>query len=594
MAEKERAVRLIVQNNTEGMRRAGILGAIIAGGFLLGAPLAAMAQEPAPPKGAVIEGVVFNAVTGEPLQQAEVGLLLSGAPPGGPVRITASPAQGVPQAGREAQGPLATVTGAGGAFRFENVPDGTYAVQLQRRGMFLWRGRPGLSPMQIEIKGGAPVRGLRYALAPGAVISGTVVDEKGEPVEGAQLALLKRAWEGGRFRWTPAALLASTDDRGEFRLHGIRPGKYLLLVKPPSVASMPGLAVRTVYAPAYYPEASSPSQAQPMAVTAGQQIAGLTIRLRVVPARSISAAVLYPDGSLAQGAFVSAVPVDRDWIPAGEGRTLPGEAPGRYVIDGLAPGRYRLVARLTSRPGRVQPVPAEIVRIASREVDVTQGDAEGIEIRFEPPGVIRGKVVVEGPGSEAMKSELAGLRVLVRNAEWVSAPAAVAEDGTFQVETGAADRHELSVNGSALYRLYIAAIRTGSGADASEGIELRGGGVEQVTIVLRTDGARLTATRAPSGKPEEACTPYFAALHDPDHRGLRPPLLMREAEIGRPAVFFPLAPGEYVIGGFCTAEPAGALDPAFLDRLNQEGTRIRLKPGEQAEVVLKDIPLEGP
>lgn len=569
-----------------------VVRVVLCGAWLAAVPAPAPAQEAAPQKGAVVEGVVVNALTGEPLRRVEVGLLRLNDYQGGPVRMTAQPAQGAPEAVREAGGPLATVTGADGSFRFENVPDGTYGIQLQRKGLLLSRARPGLSPMRIEVRGGAPVRGLRFAMAPMAVIAGKVVDDEGEPVEGAQLALLRRSWDGGRLRWAPTGPFASTDDRGEFRLPGIRPGKYLLLVKPPYLATMPGLALRTVYAGAYYPDAADLNQAKPLTVAAGQEITGLTLRLRTVPARSISVAVLLPDGTPAQGAFVSAVPVDRDWIPTGEGRVLPGEAPGRFVIDGLAPGRYRLVARLASRAGMTQPSPAGMVRLASREVDVTESDAPGIEIRFDPPATIQGKLVVEGPGSEAMKSELAGLRVFIRTPEGLSSPVPPGADGTFQTESGSAGRHELSVIGSALQKLYVAAIRTSSGADASDGLQVSGGSAEPVTVVLRTDGARLTASRPPSARPEEACTPYFAVLYAPGRRGPQLPWVIREVEQDRPAVLFPLAPGEYVIGGVCAPEPSEVIDPEFLERLTRDGARLRLQPGQQASVELKDVPME--
>lgn len=583
------------RRNPEGRKRAGMRVAILAGGFLLSAVVRTAAQEPARTKGAVVEGVVVNALTGEPLRRVEVGLLRSGAPrSGGVLRVTAKPLQGAQERERASASGLSALTGADGRFLFENVADGLYMVQLRRQGMFPWRGRQGLSPSRIEVKEGVPVRGLRYALAPHAVISGKVLDEEGEPVQGAEVMALRRAWFTEPHRWFPENAPARTDDRGEFRLHGLRPGKYVLLVRPPSVAAIPGLPVRTVYASAYYPEPSDLSQAQPMEASAGEEAAGIVIRLRTVPARSISGAVVLPDGSLAVGSSVSAGPVIRNGIPAGEGRSLPGDAPGKFRIDGLAPGRYRVIARMFSRVTPEQPVPAGVLLSAAREVDLTGGDAEGLEIRLAMPVAVRGKVVIEGPGSEAMNAQLKSLRVSIRNPETdlTGPPVTVAPDGAFQVSSFGTGKHVISVAGGALDQLYVAAIQTSSGAGASEGLEVTEGGAEQVTVILRTDGARLTALRAPSGKPEEECTPYFAVLYDPRHRGSREPLLVREADFGLPAVFSPLAPGEYVIGGVCASDVSEAMDEAFVGRLSRQGTRIRLKPGEQASVELKDIPLQ--
>lgn len=455
--------------------------------------------------------------------------------------------------------------------------------------MFPWRGRQGLSPSRIEVKGGVPVRGLRYALAPYAVISGKVLDEEGEPVQDAEVIAHRRTWFPEPLPWSPNRGSARTDDRGEFRLHGLPPGKYVLLVRPSSFFDpMPGLPGRTVYASASYPESSDLSQAQPMEVSAGEEVAGIAIRLRTVPARSISGAVVLPDGSPAGGSSVSARPVIWDGIPAGEGRSRPEDAPGKFRIDGLAPGRYRVIARMFSRGA------PKVILPAAREVDLTGGDAEGLEIRLAMPVDVRGKVVIEGPGSEAMNAQLKSLRVFIRNLETGSLgpPVTVAQDGAFQAASPGTGKSVIFFLGGALDQLYVAAIQTSSGADASEGLEVTEGGAEQVTVILRTDGARLTASRAPSGKPEEACTPYFAVLYDPGHRGSREPLLVRKADFGLPAVFFPLVPGEYVIGGVCASDVSGGIDEAFVGRLSRQGTRIRLKPGEQASVELKDIPFQ--
>ena len=63
-------------------------------------------------------------------------------------------------------------------------------------------------------------------------ITGTIVDEAGDPVVGTRVAAMPRMFVAGRRRVTPGPT-ATTDDRGMFRIAGLDPGAYVIMV--PSV-----------------------------------------------------------------------------------------------------------------------------------------------------------------------------------------------------------------------------------------------------------------------------------------------------------------------------------------------------------------------
>lgn len=78
------------------------------------------------------------------------------------------------------------------------------------------------------------LRDLRVMISPPGSVSGTVVDERGEPIVGAHVRVLPQVLISGRTQWLAGAV-SRTDDRGFYRIAGLGPGKYIVSV--PSVQS---------------------------------------------------------------------------------------------------------------------------------------------------------------------------------------------------------------------------------------------------------------------------------------------------------------------------------------------------------------------
>lgn len=176
---------------------------------LLFRPALPVHNPPPEPKGVSVSGTVINSQTREPVRRAEVTLMLvqdaaaqgrSGSRAGG---MTLTPGAGPQPAGASKPAPRTVVTGPDGTFLFENVAEGPYRIYVRREGMVAGRPAPGLSPQQIRVSTGTPVTGLRYSLTPQAVISGRVLDDEGEPVQGVQVMALRRAPPEARSEYTP-------------------------------------------------------------------------------------------------------------------------------------------------------------------------------------------------------------------------------------------------------------------------------------------------------------------------------------------------------------------------------------------------------
>ena len=123
---------------------------------------------------------------------------------------------------------------------------------------------------------GAVLQNIDFALPPGAVVTGRVVDETGEAVAHVSVSLARRRYIEGARRLV-AESGSSTDDRGEFRIFGVPPGDYVIVAKFDAMDL--GSRDRVRYVPTYYPGTPVASEAQRVTVGAGQEVPGITIAL---------------------------------------------------------------------------------------------------------------------------------------------------------------------------------------------------------------------------------------------------------------------------------------------------------------------------
>lgn len=567
---------------------AGILPLI-----LIFASAALRAQETKEPKGASVSGTVINSITREPVRRAAVTLT---AEPSGARQVQnrtgPAPGAGASAARAPKSAPRTIITGADGAFRFENVAEGTYRISI--RGQKMVDGLPaqGMSPYQIRVRAGEPVSGLRYSLIPQAVISGRVVDDEGEPLQGVKVVALRRAPPWERAPYQQAGPSSQTDDRGEYRLRNLRPGRYLIQATPAARGALETAEnERTALVSAFYPDAGTPQEAVPVSVDAGQEASNVDIRLRRTPVRRVSGRVLLENGQPAERFTVMKIGRDAALESTLSEHVQIGREPGVFVLESVPPGSYTLIARLLDNPNPI------VRQTAVAEINVGDSDVEGVELRLHPPSILRGQLRVEGPGAEEARSQLRSIYISLlpvpSGMSWFQV--SVREDGSFETSVPGPGRYRFSLFVGTPMQLYLASVRTSSGADVTREIDLSSGAPESVIITMRTDAARITAHRAPADQEDEPCNPYYAtavpvSADGPPDRG---PVAAPVDDSGQ-AVLFPVPPGEYAIFGVCAPDPAFIYDPDLLESLLQKAEKIRVQAGEQKTVKLKDAAPPAP
>jgi hypothetical protein len=137
---------------------------------------------------------------------------------------------------------------AQGRFVVRDIPAGSYLLLATAPGYIVsnyGQARAAGPSRTIDLGEGERLTNLVVPLWRHARISGTVLDERGEPVVGVTVRVLRRMADGpgGEHRYLQGTL-ATTDDRGRYRLTRLTPGQFLVSV-PQTQVTVPASVVDT-------------------------------------------------------------------------------------------------------------------------------------------------------------------------------------------------------------------------------------------------------------------------------------------------------------------------------------------------------------
>ena len=528
---------------------------------MLAALLPCLAQTPA---GARIEGVVVDTVSGTPIRRAIVQLRLSDS---GQTSVEGAD--------------YAEFTGTDGSFHFDRLPPGSYSLSYSRTGYLLPQISTGYSSHVIRAAAGETVKGLRYGLIPQSVVSGRVVDDEGDPVEGVQVSLLAFRYSGGTRRLTRLNETGTTNDRGEYRVARLPAGKYFLQASPErltpgsallAAARTPGAPLAT-YASTFYPGVVESAQALRVEVRAGQEISGIDIALQRTTMVRVSGRLIGADGAPMPHASLMLITAQSHLQTSYGGSA---DEAGNFVLNNLRSGSYILHA--FSSDNQSISVPLE----------VGASDITGFVVRASPALSLRGSVTVE----DALRSlNLASVGINLRSADTGAtlAMARPAADGTFSLENLVPGRYFADVLPGASGG-YVQSITAG-------GDEVRGrdfdvsAASDGLRIVLRTDSATLNGTvdspNDGTGQGERQGHPSVILI--PADARLRGLDVVPPARVSSNGSFTisGLRPGEYLAMAFEDIDESQLQDPEFLAVLEPLGRSLQIAPGETQTVTLK-------
>jgi hypothetical protein len=199
----------------------------VAGGLLwIAAILAVQSPQPSPSNqtpltpSALIVGRVVDASSGRPIAGAIVSLN------GGVVLTPATAADPRSLGNTRAR----AMTNASGQFVFRRLLEGRFVLTATRPGYAegaYGRRKPGGTPGSLVLALGERAGDVVIPMWRNGSITGSVVDEAGEPLMGVQVRVFSRRYVAGRPRLTQGPTV-QTDDRGVYRVASLAPGEYLV------------------------------------------------------------------------------------------------------------------------------------------------------------------------------------------------------------------------------------------------------------------------------------------------------------------------------------------------------------------------------
>ncbi len=481
--------------------------------------------------------------------------------------------------------------------------------------------RPGRPGTPVQLAEGQQLASITIKMARGAVVTGTILDQNGEPLPSARVTLMRYMFsqQNGERTLQPVGAPGTTDDRGVYRIFGIAPGEYVAQLNspfalpgdlrqttaqslqsavqqaraggagaPPNVAD--AVQAPTVgYAPLFYPGTSSPENATMIKLNPGEERSGIDIQFQLVATAKITGTVLGPDGAPAPNAQMSllgAGPPDvsmSNILSSMFGAGRPGPD-GAFTFSGIAPGHYTIAAR-TGGPGRGAAGPAgATVSWATTEVDVNGQDVAGVRLTLEPGMSLSGRIAFEGtsdPPQDLTTLRVTLTPVLTGNSVAVVVPPAQPDaQGRFAFSGVTPGRYRLAAANSAGWTLKEA--RVGARDTLDSGLDIRPN--DNVTDAVLTFSDRPTTLSGTlqdaSGRP---ASDYFIIVYAADRAYWPPP--SRRVAMTRPGndgkfTIRSLPPGDYLVAAVTDAEPGEWMDPGFLAQLVTASIKTALAEGE--------------
>jgi hypothetical protein len=592
------------------------------------------------------QGAGANARPGAPEQTAGSSVIVGRVVDleGRPVSLPIVNIIGTTSAGRVFQRTLADEDGR---FVLRQLTAGSYEFSVQARGFLPGSGldqRRALGPgRSLDLTGSNLLQNVTLRVWPLSSIEGTVTDEYGDPIAGAEVWVIRRQALATPGRLVPAQSRRA-DDRGVYRAWRLGPGEYIVAVRSvqtvapasgaggievPSGSGGPSadptsagqLATPTyrvgdsawtptqaligppptpdgrvaAYPTSFYPNATSVTEARPVVLGAGEHRTGVNIQTRLLPAFRVEGSLLSPDGAppavdlhlVPAGVTDSAI---EEHFPAATARLAPD---GRFTFLGVPAGSYVLQVTVEPRPTPVGPgarpqpagsVPSEPVFWARVPVAVTDGDVTGLAVQLREGPRVTGRLVFDGT---SVPRELPQLTLWLENQVGRRIPLGVTEGGAILSPSLVPGQYLVGGESQGDWTLKAATVAYQDISDRPLAID--DDDVTDLVVTLTDRPNRLDGVvRSPSGGPDVDALVILVPRDRErwDQRGGRSMRSVRVAADGSYALTG-VPPGDYLLAAVDDETGAGWPTPSWIERATGLATSVTIGPDERKAVDLR-------
>ncbi len=468
---------------------------------------------------------------------------------------------------------VAARTDGNGKFEFPEVSPGRYQVRAQRNGYVAqFFGQRGSGPgLTVTVEPGQNLERIDFRLERAGVVSGSVIDEDNEPVEGVEVRAMRvRFSPGGRERLVTSRT-ARTDDLGRYRIPSLTPGMYYLQAGGRGDGVRIGGAISAVgYAMTFYPGVATREEAQLVQVTSGNEASRLELAVRTTPTYSISGVIAdaKPGGGPRRYniGFASG---------GGTAMTNADRGDGTFVLRGLEPGDYNVFAQVWDGDGGP--------RSGFRNVRILNTDVQ-IVIEIGAVAAVQGEVRAD----DGKPMSFTGLMVSLQASDDrnVSPSGMIDEKGHFAVSNVPAGAYSILL-ASRERDTYLKEARC-RGQDALASLITLGAAevLDDCTFRVARDVGKLIGAVKRDDKPAEGMLVVLIPV-EMERRKIARHISSAQTDANGTFEIRGVVPGDYFAFVVSPSDDASYYQLEFADRNRESATKLTVKPNELHSVELK-------
>ena len=546
-----------------------------------------------------ITGVVINSVDGNPVSRCHLTPTLTGRGEFGHRQFPA-PANSFDC---DVHGHFTVTVPSAGAWRLTASARGFVSQAYDEHQLF---------SSAIVLTAEAPTKDIEFRLSPEASIVGVVLDEAGEPVRNAQLALqsVPRPAPGGPQPVGNARGGARTDDRGMYELPNLSPGEYRLSVRAQPWYAANAQAGRGndneaasldpsldfAYPATWFPGVSDPALAETIVLHAGDT---RQADFHLVPIPSIHLRIVTPP-RVSNGPNtppVQTFPIIQQVNPGGGGPNFVQISTrfdqGQVDVGGLTPGLYQVRLAGPNQEGHVAMVEVSANSARTLDLSTPSRDMARITLRFDGiadsdsnsragrDGGVQVTLIDTDThrGSFSSSGNEGGGPALARRDQ--RDPSA---DRILEVPPG---RYEVVLQGRP--NIFLTGL-TAKGAEAAGRYVTVGAGDSTLTVQVASGRASLSGVATLDGKPSVGAVVLLVPITIEDRNSIT---VLRQDQTNTDGSFdlANIIPGQYILVAIDHGWEINWGDPSTLRRYLMQGVAVDLK---SSAIVKQNVTAQAP